>query len=70
MFTLLERMFQTLKTVENDVAYISHILSGNNIEDGDLDDTVLISNFHIHITGWVRSVFFHHANRPQGSIFC
>jgi len=43
MFALLERAFQTLNTVENGIAYISHILSRNNMEDGDLDTTMLIS---------------------------
>jgi len=41
MFALLVRMFQTLKTVEKGVTYISHILSRNNMEDGDLDDDMM-----------------------------
>ena len=36
MFALLVHAFQTLNTVENGIAYISHILSRKNMEDGDL----------------------------------
>ena len=43
MFALLVRAFQTLNTVENGIAYISHILSRNKTEDGDLDTMMSIS---------------------------
>ena len=40
--TVLEWPIQTLNTVEKGEEYISHILSRNNMEDGDLDMTILI----------------------------
>ena len=40
--TVLEWPIQTLNTVKKGEEYISHILSRNNMEDGDLDMTILI----------------------------
>ena len=40
--TVLERPIQTLNAVEKGEEYISHILSRNNMEDGDLDMTILV----------------------------
>ena len=42
MLFLLERPIQTLNMVEKGEEYISHILSRNNMKDGELDMTILI----------------------------
>ena len=48
MLPLLVRPFQTLNTVKNGVLYISHVMSRNKIEDGDLDAIMSIRE------SWIR----------------